>query len=166
MEAEHQLKLKSSERRSGFDRRKFNVADYNGLERRIILDRRTEIQRRKHNRFRPKALTFIRLRSESEEDMGQLLDISKAGLSLRYVDYAEKALDYSELEILLSGDEFTIGRIPFQTVSSDIKLTFSPYFRPLYPIELRRHGVKFEELTPDQLSKLDYFLKNCTLGEA
>jgi hypothetical protein len=97
--------------------------------------------------------------------MGQLLDISKAGLSLRYVDYAEKSLNYSELEILLSGDDFHIGRIPFRTVSSDIKLTFSPYFKPLNPIELRRHGVKFEELTPEQIFKLDYFLENCTLGE-
>jgi len=153
---------KVSGRRACSDRRTYNVSEYIDCKRRRAVDRRTNKDQRKSRRFKVKDLTFVKLGSETDEDIGQLMDISKGGLSLRYFVNIEKTEDYSELGIFLSGNNFTIDRIPFRTISDTQVVNKSPFS----PIILRRYGIKFEALTPDQINKLDYFLKNCTLGEA
>ena len=92
MENNYQYNLTVSGRRSGSDRRIFNDPHYNGTERRITKDRRNGTRKRKHTRFRPEDVTFVSLRSESEEDMGELLDISKGGLSFSYFIKARRFL--------------------------------------------------------------------------
>ena len=149
-------------RRAGEDRRTHRRQRYKGLEKRRSDERRTSRDKRKYRRFRVKDLTFVKLWSEADEDIGQLLDISEGGLSLRYFVNVEKSGDYSELGIFLSGDDFTIDRIPFKTVSNTMLVNKSPFS----PIILRRYGIKFEELTPEQVHKLDLFLDKYTLGEA
>lgn len=153
------------DRREDLERRTFDPSSYVGIEKRQTEDRR-ETERRKHRRLKPNKLTFIKLSSGNEDEMGQLLNISEGGLSFRYFEDAEKTITYSNLDILSSDADFYVARIPFRTTSSDTNMSFSPYFRPRNPIELRQHGVAFEDLTPDQISRLDYFLSNYTLGEA
>jgi len=113
-----------------------------------------------HQRFRAKDLTFVKLSSEHQEDIGQLLDISKEGLSLPYFSNDERSHNYSNLGIFVSGGNFTIDAIPFKTVSDNELAKGSPFSK----INLRRYGVQFENLIPDQISKLDHFLKNHTLN--
>ena len=149
-------------RRSGYDRRVLDNPNYNGLEKRATMGRRKELVKRKHQRFRTRDLTFVKLRSESEIDIGQLLDISKGGLALRYFVNTEKLLDYNDLGIFLSGGNFRIDRIPFRTISN-IEQANNP---PFSTIILRRYGVQFEKLTPDQQNQLDFFLQHHTVGEA
>jgi len=112
-----------------------------------------------HQRFRAKDLTFVKLSSEHEEDIGQLLDISKGGLSLRYFLNDEKPRNYKELGIFVSGGNFAIDKIPFKTVSDTQLANGSPFSM----IILRRYGLQFDKLKPEQLSKLDHFLQNYTL---
>ena len=98
-------------------------------DRRIHQDRRSGIERRKHKRFQVKDFTFIKFRSESDEDVGQLLDISKEGLSLRYFVNTEKPKSFYKLDIVLSGGDFIIAGIPFRTISNtelNDGLRFSP----------------------------------------
>ena len=45
-------------------------------------EKREGVRKRANKRFQPKVRTFIRVSSESEEDIGQLMDISKGGLSI------------------------------------------------------------------------------------
>ncbi len=105
--------------RSGSDRRVFDDPGYKGLERRTSKERRKGSRKRKYQRFSTKDITFVKLRSESEIDIGQLLDISEGGLALRYFVNTEKLRNYNDLGIFLSGRNFRIDRIPFKTISNN-----------------------------------------------
>ncbi len=148
-------------RRLGLDRRLADNPICKGIERRINGDRREETRKRTHPRFRAKDLTFVKLNSENKKDIGQLLDISKTGLSLRYFINGEKAHNYSSLGIFLSGGNFIIDQIPFRVVT-DAELNSN---QPFSTIILRRYAVQFDKLTPEQTAMLDYFLLNHTFGE-
>jgi len=162
MENSYQDYNKVSGRRSGSDRRMYPDSKHRGVERRVAEDRRKKTRKRTHIRFQAKDLTFVKLCSKSDVDIGQMLDISKGGLSLRYFIDSEKSQDYSELGIFLSGGDFIIDQIPFRTVS-DTLLNSSP---PFSVITLRRFSVQFDKMPPDKIAKLDDFLLNHTLGEA
>jgi len=125
-------------------------------------DKSKEKEKRKHSRLQAGDLTYVKLRSESGEDIGQLLDISQEGLSLRYFEDKEISGEYSKLGIFLSGSDFSIDNIPVRIVS-DITMTGkSTLNRP----GLRRYGIQFDKLTSDQQSKLIYFLQNHTKSES
>jgi hypothetical protein len=149
-------------RRLCSDRRASAGSNYRGIERRINGDRRKGTRKRGQTRFRAKDLTFVKLCSESDVDIGQMLDISKEGLSLLYIIDGEKSQNYSSLGVFLSGGDFIIDQIPFRTVSDTI-LTYEFLFSTII---LSRYAVQFEKLTPEQTAKLDYFMLNHTLGEA
>ena len=148
-------------RRSGIDRR-ISAASYDKGPERRITNRRSEIDKRKHIRYWVKDLILVNLRSESKSNYGQLLDISKGGLALYYFANAKKPKNYSELGIFPSNGDFAIERIPCNTVSDTEMINESPFGTKI----LRRHSICFENLTPAQKVKLDYFLRNYTLGEA
>ena len=146
---------KSFGRRTGFDRRAVADPDYADGEQRADIDRRRILDRRKHKRFHAKEPTYVKLLAASQEDVGQLLDISKGGLSLRYFVKEEKPQDYSDLGLFSSGGNLIIDEVPFRKIV-DTELVNNI---PFSTITFRRYGVQFENLTPDQTAKLDYFLK-------
>ncbi|NQT70552.1 MAG: PilZ domain-containing protein [Desulfobacteraceae bacterium] len=135
---------------------------YTGLEKRIARDRRKRIRQRNLQRFLAKDLTFGKLQSESDEEIGQLLDISRSGLALRCFANGKETQAYSELDIFLSGGNFTIGGIPIKTVSDTELANRSPFSTVIF----KRYGVQFENLTREQKAGLDYFLINHTSGKA
>lgn len=149
-------------RRYGSDRRVLADPNYTGLEKRIAEDRRKGIRKRNLQRFLAKDLTFGKLQSESDEEIGQLLDISRSGLALRCFTNGKETKDYSELDIFLSGGDFTIGGISIKTVSDTDLANRSPFSTVIF----KRYGVKFENLTREQKAGLDYFLINHTSGKA
>jgi hypothetical protein len=165
MQANYQEKSKIGGRRSGSDRRILVHPDYRGSERRLSEDRRKGACKRKYPRFQVKGLAFAKLWSEYKkeyvQDMGQLLDISREGLTLRCSEKTDKTDEHSGLGIFLSGDDFSINKMPFKIIS-DTEMTSGSTF-----IERadRRYGIQFEELTPHQIDKLEYFLLNHTLSE-
>lgn len=69
-------------------------------------------------------------------------------------------LYYKTVFIVCQGNK--VYNSPFKGVSDTVLKNNSPFS----PIVLRRFAVQFENLTPDQAAKLDYFLLNHTLGEA
>ena len=97
-----------------------------------------------------------------KNDVGQLLDISKAGLSLRHFVQEEKPQDYSDLDLFSSGGGLIIDKMPFRTVV-DTELVNNI---PFSTITFRRYGVQFEKLTSEQTAELDHFIENHTLGYA
>ena len=151
---------KIPDQKYGSDRRIALDPNYTGPERRIA-NRKKRIDRRKHVRYRAKEHVYVNIRSQSAEEIGQLVDISKGGLSLNYPLNDNKSASYNELGIFSSIDLAT-ERISFKTVS-DIEMLNQLKFGHL---KLRRHSLQFENLTPEQEAKLDYFIKNFTLGEA
>lgn len=147
-------------RRSGQDRRGLSDSGYRGPERRMA-ERRSGTEIRRHNRYRVKDHIYVNLRSESGEEVGQLLDISNGGLSLQFLATDEKPKTYTDLGILASMD-LAMEKIPFRTVSVEEVDNHIP----LSVTRLRRYSLEFKNLTPDQRAKLDFFIKNYTYGNA
>lgn len=130
-------------------------------EKGITGDRKQGKENRKHTRFLAKELSFVKLVSGHEENVGQLMDISRSGLSIRYFTTADVLQDFSALSIFSSDGDYNSGKIPIKIVS-DIERDKSPSGKQT----LRRYGIQFDELTPEQIDELDDFLLNHTLGEA
>lgn len=147
-------KCKCKDRRSGKDRRKADAVGFTGNDRRGYKERRSGLKRRKHQRFQVQDFIFITLKSESDKDIGQLIDISDGGLSFRYFVGVKKPPIFSKLDIVLSGSDFAITGLPFRIIS-DTELTNG--FQSS-PINFRRYSVQFEQLTYNQNFKLYYFL--------
>jgi len=117
-------------------------------------------ERRKYTRFRAKDGALIELRSHRGR-LGEIIDISKGGLAFRYIDIGDRPKGSIELDIFWKETGFRLEKVPAKTVS-DLKTT--KYF-PYSSTKTRRQGVQFGELTRNQISKLDDFIKNYTTGE-
>lgn len=148
-------------RRSGLDRRMSGSSNCKGSERRIV-DRRKQIDKRKNIRYAVKDFVFVNLRSGSEDEVGQLVDIGKDGLALHYLENPEKSKEYTELGIYSYHIDFALENIQFKTVSNTEIVSNIPFSS----IKIRRLCLHFENLMPEQESQLEYFLRNYTFGNA
>ena len=117
-------------------------------------------ERRKYTRFRTRNGALIELRSQPGK-LGEILDISRGGLSFRYIDIGDRPEGSFELDIFLKETGFRLERVPAKTVS-DFRTT--KYF-PFSSTITRRQGVKFGQLTRKQISQLEHFIKNYTTDE-
>jgi hypothetical protein len=149
-----------SGRRTGVDRRR-NTAPHRGVERRL-RERRKNPDQRRHQRYRVKDLFFVRLHSNHTEDVGQLLDIGRGGLSIRSFSSTRQEPHYTGLDIFLSGGGFFLSEVPFRTASETVKTGRSPFTSMI----MRRMGLQFTHLTPDQQRKLDRLLRDYTFATA
>lgn len=149
-------KCECRDRRCGKDRRAADGDMFIGTDRRKQKDRRSGLNRRKHQRFQVDNFIFVNLESESDKDIGHLIDIGHGGLSFRYFLSAKKPIHFSKLDIVLSGSDFAIADLRFRTVSDNM---LTNGFRS-DPIIFRRHSVQFEQLTYNQNFKLCYLLYN------
>jgi len=124
------------------------------------MKRKEHKERRKYTRFRARDGALIELRSYRGK-LGEIIDISKGGLAFRYIDIGDRPKGSFEVDIFLKEAGFRLEKVPAKTVS-DLKTT--KYF-PYSSTETRRQGIQFGELTGDQVSKLEQFIKNYTRGE-
>ena len=121
-----------------------------------MVKKRQVVEKRKERRYKAKEGAFTVLPANMK--LGQIEDISPAGLSFFYVPLGEPDCESDELEIYFAGDGFQLKNIPFKTVS-DYSINEGLSFRY---VEKRRYSVKFGELTRFQKVQLDYFIKNYT----
>ena len=124
------------------------------------MTKEENIERRKYTRFRAKDGALIEVRSHRGR-LGEIIDISKGGLAFRYIDIGDRPKGSFELDIFLKKTGFRLEKVPAKTIS-DLKTR--KYF-PYSSTKTRRQGVQFGELTRNQLSKLEDFIKNYTTGE-
>jgi len=117
------------------------------------------VERRRFKRFKVKEGAFAALMPDSKK-LGQILDLARGGLAFVYIDPGEAA-DGSELQIVVTENKFYLSKLPVHLVS-DI---WVPNKLPINPIFVRRQGVQFGELTPEQTSLLDSFIRQYTIGE-
>ena len=122
-----------------------------------------KIERRKHRRFYAAtgAAAVFRRPWPDSSTLGQIIDISMGGLAFRYIADGERSHGSYQLEIVWGDCSARFENIPFKVIS-DLK---TPNDAPLNSIEMRRGGVQFEELRPDQISQLEYFIQNHTTRE-
>ena len=144
---------------------------------------RKRVVRRVHQRFQVKKNAFAIVRSKHIpptriEDMsmgeiafaviksdphklGRIKDLSMNGLAFCYLDNGKRATDESfRLDLLLADCRFYLEDLHFKTVS-DFKINDD---FPLSSIKTRQLGVRFKDITCDQVSKLRYFIHQHTIG--
>jgi len=117
------------------------------------------IDRIKQKRLRVKEGAFVILRP-SDVHVGRLLDINMKGLTFEYVCGDESASHPNELEIFEIETAFRLNKVPCQ-IANDVTIRNNP----MTSTNRRRCDVKFDELTPDQICLLGYFIQNHTMGE-
>ena len=126
------------------------------------IDRKTiEVENRKFKRFKVKDLSFALLKSDSYEELGEIIDISKGGLAFQYLVGENQIKEAVELDIILAHNGFHLKKLPCKTIS-DFEIINEIYFSSL---KMRRHSIKFGELDNNQISELDYFIKQHTSSE-
>lgn len=94
--------------------------------------------------------------------LGQIVDVSMGGLAFRCLDGQEPSRGSSELDIFLAGTAFYMHKLPFKTIS-DLEVADELWSGAA---TIRRYGVQFGQLTSNQISQLEYFIRNYTRGEA
>lgn len=83
------------------------------------------------------------------------------GLSFHYIGREEPLAESAELSIFSPDNNFYLFTIPCRVIS-DLKL----YKENPGTMTMRRCGVQFQDLTDQQASQIDYFIRNYTIGEA
>ncbi len=134
------------------------------------------IERRKHHRFKVKpgaVAAIIKISSEKKEQpedirmnegsiatiqMGQIINISKGGLTFCYIDGEDEYNKLFDLDILFVQDSFYSKKIPANTIW-DSQAVSNP---SLSLLKSKQRGFQFEELTPHQIFQLDFFLQHYT----
>lgn len=121
-----------------------------------------KVEKREFTRFKIKDLSFALLKSSFYEELGEIIDISKGGLAFQYLVGENQIKESVELDIILAYNDFYIKKLPCKTIS-DFDIINEIYFSSL---KMRRHSIKFGELDNNQISELDYFIKQHTISEA
>jgi hypothetical protein len=112
--------------------------------------------RRKQKRYPVSSGIFVVLNPAGHSSkLGTMIDISKSGLSLQYLDVNDSAPAYSELDVFASGHGMLIWRLPFTIVSR----TAFQEPNPFYSLISRRMGVKFNALSDVKHAKLSSFIQ-------
>lgn len=112
------------------------------------------VDRREHKRFTVKPAPL----PVNEGKIGRIIDIGMGGFSFRYIgeegSWSNKLFD---LGLLFDGVDLETEKLRLKT-ASDVEI-------PGSFISSRRRCVKFADLTPKQISKLENFIANYTMGE-
>jgi hypothetical protein len=93
--------------------------------------------------------------------MGEILDISRSGLSFRYIATNRTLTSPCEMDILCSDGDYHLTRLPIQTVED----TFIAPESPFEVLKMKRLTVKFGGLTNRQKSKLNQLLEDISTGK-
>jgi len=139
------------------------------------------VERREHLRFKVKDGSFAVLRSrptmpgqtngdgmdnaeltKSSTKLAKVIDISGNGLAFYYIESQNRSNELAELDLIFANDAFYLDKILIKRI---IDFTIDPAIR-LSSFLIRRCGVQFSQLKPDQRTSLGYFLRTYTTNEA
>jgi len=90
--------------------------------------------------------------------MGEIVEISRGGLSFSCVENDADISQSKEMDILFTDDDFYLSRLPFKT----IKEKFIKAEAPFDVLNMTQLAVQFESLTENQRKKLDQLLDKYT----
>ncbi len=116
---------------------------------------------RRDHRFKAKEGAVAVLKPESKI-LGQIIDISLGGLSFHYMQNDIRPNENSQLTIFYASERFNLDGLAFKVVSDTVIESGSCFSS----IIMRRCSVIFTHLTDHQTSKLEYFIRQCTLPQS
>ena len=126
------------------------------------MEKRTT-NRRRQKRYQVGSGVFVILNPAGDSfKLGTMVDISKSGLALRYMDVIDSTINFSELDIFVSGQGVLIWRLPFTVVSQTAFQSPNPF----YSFISRRMGVKFNLLSDVKHARLSSFIQTYGIQEA
>ncbi|UCG81457.1 MAG: hypothetical protein JSV60_04035 [Desulfobacterales bacterium] len=125
-----------------------------------MISKNEPVERRKHKRFQAPHGAIVGLRPPYL-GIGRVINIGIGGLAFSYT--ADEALPSlsSELDIFLSIRNFYLCKVPFETVW-DLETDGMPFSS----IRTRQSGLQFGQLTPGQMSQLEFLVQNYGSGRA
>jgi hypothetical protein len=130
--------------------------------------------RRNHERFQVKDGAFAVLFQDSSK-LAQIIDISMAGFAFRYSDHPfidndrdgqallyrqqhEQLEGLAKFDIFLVDSGIYLDQIPCKIISQvEIEKP-----ETANSVVMKRCGLAFEKLLPEQIADLSYFIQNCT----
>jgi len=115
-----------------------------------------QTERRKHQRYEVPNLT-IAIPQKSHSQVARIVNISKGGMAVRYMDQKDWLGEAKEIDILGNSNLF-ISSIPIEAIN-DFKLINQASFSI---IQERQCSLQFGSLSPAQESLLDEFIMNCS----
>jgi hypothetical protein len=113
------------------------------------------IERRQHPRYAIKDVAFAILRTDEDEELGQITNISLGGLAFQYFVGNRRLHSAEKLDVLLADNGLHVDNIRFELVD-DYELTNE---LPFSSITKREQRVRFESLTDMQQSGIHEFIK-------
>ena len=126
-----------------------------------MSNQKARVDRRHQKRFKVSEGVFVAMMHNGSK-LGQLRDISKMGLSFRYIEGEDDPGDFGELRIISRSEAFFFVKVPFKKINDfEIKSEFS-----FNLIKMRQMGVQFGNLNPEQLTRLDHYIRSLSGREA
>ncbi len=145
-----------------------------------MTNRKELMEHRKHKRFKVKhgAIAMIRplpAKPEQTKDISmrgnalaakpkfcQIINISKGGLVLRYIDRNGELNEPFKLNVSFVQDSISFTYLKY--VSCKTVWTSHEASKPSSSrVKTMQRGVQFGEMTPHQASQLDRFIQKCTI---
>ena len=123
-------------------------------------------EQREYVRFLAKNKAYVSLGSGFTR-VGTIKDISLGGVSFEYIVIEDLAKEHMQhLDIFVSGNGFNLPNVPCSIVYDVSAGTPNSDYTLQTLIISKRCGVKFSEVTEEQMLKLEFFLENYTTGLA
>jgi len=119
------------------------------------------VERRQEPRFKVVEGAFAALVNHNSK-LGQIKDISKMGLSFRYIDHDGTPGETSVLKIIIRRGGLYLDKLPFKKVA-DFEIKNEHTFSSL---KMRQMGLQFGDLNQQQCIRLEHFIQKHTTGEA
>lgn len=124
------------------------------------------VDRRKHQRVKVKAgaivafkkTRFLNLFKPRFIPMGPIIDISRGGLAVQYIENVKKINASKALSILSTDGQVIFEDLPYTTIL-DEKIAVLPDSKVI-----RKWAIQFNELADDQIIQLEKFINNLDTG--
>ena len=122
---------------------------------------RLQTERRQHQRYQVQRNAFVLLR-DGFMNPGQITEISLGGMAFRHNCRNGNSAGASEIDIMAAdfADAFLIRNLPIKAVSERAISEENP----IESTRLRKQVVRFGSLSPNQTSRLKYFMRFYTSG--
>lgn len=108
------------------------------------------LERRRFTRYKVKdnAVAFL------GKSACSILDVSAVGISVRYSLIEQEAANPAHLDIFLEDTKFYLPKVPVEVVDEVMTSPHSMFSS----LRIKRLGLKFKELSPEQQKRLDEFI--------
>ncbi len=123
-----------------------------------IANKKKQLERRRHERFNTKDVAFAILRTDVDEELGQIINISLGGLAFQYFVGNRELRKAEKLDVILAENGLHVDNIRYHVVE-DYELVNE---LPFTSITKREQRVYFDSLTDDQKAGISGFIKEHT----